>query len=304
MAVHSYPSIYNLGHAAVADLLKYPVIVEEKIDGSQFSFMKMEDGEIQARSKGAQINVIVPEGLFIKAVEAVKRVASALPVNVVFRAEYLAKPKHNILVYCREPHNNLIIFDINPGLETYLSPADKLAMATEFDFEVVPILFEGVINSPDDIRAFLQTESVLGGQKIEGVVIKPADYALFGKDKKVLMAKFVSEAFKEVHASEWKREHGTKSHQDVLQALAREYATPARWAKALIHAREEGQITDSPRDIPVLMAAIAPDVMKECEQEIREKVFQWAWPQLRRMLTKGLPEWYKDELLKKQFETQ
>jgi hypothetical protein len=29
--IHSYPSIYNLGHAAIADLLKGPVIVEEKL---------------------------------------------------------------------------------------------------------------------------------------------------------------------------------------------------------------------------------------------------------------------------------
>ncbi len=32
---HSYPSIYNLGHREVAEILKSPVNVEEKIDGSQ-----------------------------------------------------------------------------------------------------------------------------------------------------------------------------------------------------------------------------------------------------------------------------
>lgn len=34
---HSYPSIYALGHRAIVDLLKGPVFIEEKIDGSQFS---------------------------------------------------------------------------------------------------------------------------------------------------------------------------------------------------------------------------------------------------------------------------
>lgn len=42
---HSYPSIYNLGHRYIADLLTVPVIVEEKIDGSQFSFGLDEEGE-------------------------------------------------------------------------------------------------------------------------------------------------------------------------------------------------------------------------------------------------------------------
>ena len=51
--LHSYPSIFNLGHRAVAGLLGGPVIVEEKIDGSQFSFGVTVDGEIVTRSKGA-----------------------------------------------------------------------------------------------------------------------------------------------------------------------------------------------------------------------------------------------------------
>lgn len=36
---HSYPAVFNLGHKAIESLLTSgPVIVEEKIDGSQFSF--------------------------------------------------------------------------------------------------------------------------------------------------------------------------------------------------------------------------------------------------------------------------
>ncbi len=32
MKLHSYPSIYNVGHSAIAELLKGEVIVEEKIE--------------------------------------------------------------------------------------------------------------------------------------------------------------------------------------------------------------------------------------------------------------------------------
>jgi hypothetical protein len=52
---HSYPSIYNLGHRALQDLLTVSVNVEEKVDGSQFSFGITEEGEIKLRSKGAVI---------------------------------------------------------------------------------------------------------------------------------------------------------------------------------------------------------------------------------------------------------
>lgn len=301
MQINSYPSIFALGHAAISDLLKCPVIVEEKIDGSQFSFMKTEEGELICRSKGANLNMIAPEGMFLKAVEELKSTLDQFPAGVTFRGEYLAKPKHNVMAYDRIPSRHIIIFDINPGLEMYMSPTEKRNLALELGFEVVPIIFEGMINDPQEIRAFLETESVLGGQKIEGVVLKPANYDLFGRDKKVLMGKFVSEAFKEVHANEWKAEHATKGPKEIVQLLALQYATPARWQKALIHLREEGKITDSPKDIEGLMAAVPDDVLKECEAEIRDKVFEWVWPQLKRSLTKGLPIWYKNELLARQF---
>jgi hypothetical protein len=35
---HSYPSLFAIGHRALAELLLDPVPVEETIDGSQFSF--------------------------------------------------------------------------------------------------------------------------------------------------------------------------------------------------------------------------------------------------------------------------
>lgn len=57
--IHSYSSIYALGHKALEDLLKTPVLVEEKLDGSQFSFGVYinQEGErlLKCRSKGADI---------------------------------------------------------------------------------------------------------------------------------------------------------------------------------------------------------------------------------------------------------
>ena len=34
----SYPKVYQLGHKAVLDIFSGPVVIQEKIDGSQFSF--------------------------------------------------------------------------------------------------------------------------------------------------------------------------------------------------------------------------------------------------------------------------
>ena len=198
--IHSYPSIYNLGHAAIADLLNGPVLVEEKIDGSQISFGLDGDGNVQLRSKGAQINVIAPEGMFAEAVKTVQALKPKLTPGLTYRGEYLRSPKHNALAYDRIPAQHIILFDVNPGLEQYLTSDEKCEIAAALGLECVAELFRGIVEDVNQFRALLDTQSVLGGQKIEGVVIKPIGYDQFGRDKKCLMGKFVSEAFREVHA--------------------------------------------------------------------------------------------------------
>ena len=291
---HSYPSVFALGHRAVADILLDEVIVEEKVDGSQFSFGLFEDG-YRARSKGAQLNLIAPDSMFKRGCEIVQ----GLPLTLgwTYRCEYLVKPKHNVMAYARIPAQHLILFDINIGHEDYLPWEAKAQEAERLGIEVVPRLFHGRLERIEMLRDLLETVSILGGQKIEGVVVK--NYARFTVDKKAMMGKFVSEAFKEVHAAEWKSANPTQG--DILQRLAEHYRTPARWQKAYQHLRESGQIEDSPRDIGLLMREVPPDVEKECEAEIKDKLYQWAWPHIRRGLTRGLPEWYKERLLERQF---
>jgi len=50
------------------------------------------------------------------------------------------------------------------------------------------------------------------------------------------------------------------------------------------------------------MREVPADIEKECVDEIKEALFKWAWPQIRRASTAGLPEWYKERLLAMQFE--
>ena len=157
----------------------------------------------------------------------------------------------------------------------------------------------GRIELLHQFRAMIDRTSALGGQKVEGVVVK--NYKRFGPDKKVLMGKFVSESFKEVHAAEWKAANPTKT--DIVERLVETLRTPARWNKAIQHLREAGTLQDSPRDIGNLMKEVQADIEKECHDLIADKLAEWALPQIRRGVIRGLPEWYKDELLKRQFET-
>ena len=309
----SYPSIYAMGHKAIQDLLKYDVLVEEKIDGSQLSFGLVEaspaDVEydrvpgyaLKIRSKGCVMHIDAPEKMFTLAAETVKRLGDTLHPGWTYRGEFLAKPKHNALAYDRVPNGNIIIFDINTGNQEYLSYEDKKKEAERLGLECVPLLFTGRITDVESFRRFLDTTSILGGQRIEGVVVKPVGYGLFGIDKKCLFGKFVSEAYKEVHRSNWKAEN--PSNNDIVGLITAMYTTPARWQKSVQHLRDRGVLEDSPRDIGPLIKEVIDDVYTECADEIKQELFKHAWGHIRRGLTRGMPEWYKDVLLRKSFET-
>lgn len=298
---HSYPSIYALGHRYLKDLFLDDVIVEEKIDGSQFSFGKfLVNGNVvlRCRSKGCDLDVNYPQNMFSPAVNSVKEISEKLSLGWTYRGEFLSKPKHNSLCYDRTPKNHIIIFDINTAEEEYIPYEKKLLHCESLGLECVPKIYEGKIEDSNIVLGFLDRMSILGGQKIEGIVIK--NYSRFGIDKKALMGKYVSEAFKEVHCKEWK--DGNPQSGDIIQRLILEYKTPARWNKTIQHLKESGNLDNSPKDIGLLIKECQDDISKECVDEISAKLWTWAKGHILRGCVGGMPEWYKEQLLKNQFQ--
>lgn len=294
--IHSYPSVFAIGHKMITDLFSGPVVIEEKVDGSQFS-MSVDETGLSCRSKGQDIIPDAPEKMFGRAVATAVALRDLLKPGWVYRCEYLQKPKHNTLAYDRVPSKHLIVFDIATPGEQYMTPFDKRAEAERLGLECVPVLREGVINGPDELKSLLETVSVLGGAKVEGVVVK--NYNVFTAEKKVAIGKYVSEAFKEVHKGEWRKSNPTPT--DVTEQLINQYRTPARWQKAIQHLRESGTLEGSPRDIGNLMKEVEADIRKECADEIRDALFEHFWGKIRRGVTAGLPQWYKDQLLQTAF---
>jgi len=296
--IPSYATVYALGHRAIAEIFFSPVVIEEKIDGSQISFGVI-DGELCCRSKGKDLVLDEPEKMFIKAVATARLLQPLLTPGWVYRGEYLSTPKHNALCYGRVPDGNIILFDVMTAPETYLDYPAKAAEAARIGLEVVPQLFSGTVETLEQFNGFLNRESKLGLCKIEGVVVK--NYALFTQEKKVAVGKYVSEAFKEVHRKEWTKSNPSPT--DIVHQIIMEYKTPPRWKKAVQHLREAGQLDGSPKDIGPLMREIPDDILKECEGEIKDSLFKHFWPQIRRGVTAGAPEWYKQLLAETSFQT-
>lgn len=300
MHISSYPKVYAIGREAIDGIFDGEVIVEEKVDGSQFSFCLGTDGVLSMRSKGAMIDEHTKDKLFRGAVDTVlKLVAEARlqPNGWVYRGEVLCKPKHNSLCYERVPLNNIIIYDIDTGGEHYLDSATRRLQAAHLSLETVPVLHRGRILVVDELMALLDNVSCLGGSKVEGVVVKR--YDMFTRDGKIAVGKYVSEAFKEVHAGDWKKRNPTRA--DIVDRLIEQHRTEARWQKAVQHLRDAGKLEGEPRDIGALVNEAQADIAHECGEEISAALWQHFWPQIKRGVVRGLPEWYKTELAKGAF---
>ena len=296
--IHSYSKVYQIGHKVIRDIFSNDVLIEEKVDGSQFTFGII-DGELRARSNNKQLILEAPDSMFKKAVDVIRELEPVLHPGWTYRGEYLQKPKHNTLAYARTPQNNIIGFDImREGQEDYLSYDEKHEEFERIGLEIVPIIYQGKVESLEMFNEFLNRVSILGGQKIEGVVVK--NYRLITDDKKVAMGKYVSEAFKEVHNKDWKERNPSRT--DIVLQIIDKYKSEARWNKAIQHMRELGTLEESPKDIGFLLQAVNTDILAECEDEIKDILLRHFWKTISRGVTNGLPEWYKQQLAEKAFE--
>lgn len=295
--IRSYPKVYNLGHRAIRGLLDGPVVVQEKIDGSQFSFGVI-DGELRVRSKGREIPLPSTDKLFAGAIATAERLFKGIQLvpGWIYRGEAMMAPKHNTLEYERAPEGNFVLFDIDTGLEDRVGiRADLTHIAGHLGVEVVPELFRGEVDDIDQLKELLTRESMLGGP-IEGIVVK--NYNRWGQDGKMLMGKWVREAFKEQHRKNWKS-GGSK---DVVQRLIEQYRHERRWEKAVERRRDDGELANEPRDIGPLIASIQQDILDECEDEIKDRLFAEFKSKITRGAVAGFAEWYKSRLAELQFE--
>ena len=289
--ISSYPSIYAVGHRSIKDIFSSEVVIEEKVDGSQFSMERL-NGELSCRSKGQQIILDAPNKMF----EAAVATAQSLDLHDgwTYRCEYLAKPKHNTLAYARIPKQHLILFDVMTAPETYLTPAEKRAEADRLGLECVPCFIHAIHPqlTAGLAEKLLQNDSILGGCKIEGFVVK--NYNLITLEKKIAIAKFVSAAFQEKHRHEWKA--ANPSSGDFITTFIASLKTEARWSKAVQHLRDAGNLTESPQDIGNLLKEVQADLLKEESDFIKDRLFNHFITQIKRGVISGFPEWYKTQI--------
>jgi hypothetical protein len=269
------------------------VVIQEKIDGSQISF-GAKDGVLSVRSKNQDISQH-ETNMFTLAVEQIKTADSncmPLPLDFVFRGEYLSKPKHNVLDYDRVPWQNIIIYDIEnkDGSNDYLHYDDVTAIAETYGFQTAPTLWTGKYElvTQELIDTLLKTKSILGGQLIEGIVIKC--YNRMDSNDKTLMCKYVRPEFKEMQTGQKINKPG------IVEQIGGQLACVARFEKAVQHARDEGMLLDDCSDIGILMRYLNDD-FEEHTEEIKNQLYADMKKSIMRVANRGFASWYKEKLI-------
>lgn len=298
MKINNYPKVWNLGHPRIEKIFDGPISIQEKIDGSQFSFSIDETGEIYCRSKNVQV-FSDQRGMFENAIKTVKKIKHLLTPNYIYRGEYLKTPAHNTIRYDKIPPQHIILFDIMIDIQTYLDYQELQEHADKLGLLIVPQFFYGEVDTLNTnilgfLDSFLNNKSILGDVQIEGIVIK--NYNQFYESGKILTAKLVNPQFKEKHSLKWKQKN--PSTKDVILHIGEELRTEARWLKTIQHKKERGELTLTPKDIGSLLKEIREDIENEEQENIKNTLYNYARKQILRKAVAGFPEWYKEYLAK------
>ena len=175
-----FPKVFRLDANPVRRFIDQPVIIREKLDGSQFSFGYINGHGLVCRSKNQVIHGdTVP--LFSEAVRYVQSIEDTLRgvEDMVFYCEYLKKPSHNVLTYDRVPKNHLMLFGVSNDCGHCLSVNENSLRhyAQELGVDHAPLLgdYRWEAGQPrpkpysiDEVEKLLGTESYLGREDHRG----------------------------------------------------------------------------------------------------------------------------------------
>jgi hypothetical protein len=302
VSIQSFPKIFHIGESMIQNLFKGKVEITEKIDGSQFDFGINKEGQIVMRSHGQDLTNCDTPKMFQKAVMQVEHMSLLLEEfrDIYFYCEYLEKPHHNILTYERIPKNNLYLFGVYKEGDWISDYKELWKWANTLDIEKVNIIDCCEIKNPDVIERYLETDSVLGNTKIEGIVVKnynePSIRGSFFIP--ISMGKYVSEKFKEKHEKDW----GKTTSKGKIELFIESFRTEARWNKTIQHLKELNELENEPKDIAKLMREIDRDLKEEETENIKTGLYQIFIADILRKSKAGLAEYYKKSLLEKGFE--
>lgn len=286
--LNNFRKIYHIDKKESMPIFEGEVIITEKVDGSQFSFGVF-DGVLICRSKGSFLDTESPQALFKSSVEQAKQMFydNILTEGLTYHCECMESKKHNKLSYDRVPKRNMVLYAVRGNDGEMLSEDFRDTECLRLGVENIKTLYKGLLDREgcyQFLEKLISEESYLGGCSMEGCVINDGQ----------VYSKFVSPAFKEVINS---KKVGV-TFKDKLNIYKYTFKSQARWDKAIQRVRENGKLTETPKDIGLLIKEVINDVKEEEENEIKEWLFNNLFKEIASASVFGFPDYYKDEILK------
>ncbi len=303
----SYPKVNAQHKIGQESILSGPVVLEEKTDGSMIR-IKITPDSMEFGSRRVEFNNRGIDSTFTKGVETFEQnnpIGKHFGEYTEFSAvhlfgEYFKSEKQNTIKYNRIPKNHIMLFDVaiedSDGRLEWCNNLEINSWAKACEIESVPVLYEGEDVTLEQIKKLSEEESILGGAKREGVVIKNRKERYNTKllslqEHPFQLAKNVRPEFQE----ENRAEHPGRG--DKVQQLIESYNTKARWQKAIFRLRDEGKLNGEMKDLKQLIPEVQTDILVEDLDEIKNKLASIFMKDLQRHSVKGLPEFYQDYLI-------
>lgn len=304
----NYNEIEQPYHKEAEGIFDGEILIEEKVDGSQFRIEINDQGEIRCASKNQELGV---DSMFKKGTDSAEKVFRGLKADagqtITIFAEYLPKPKQGRIPYSRTPKDLFVVFDIFINGQ-WLRRGQKEEFCFMWGVECIPKLWHGVVQPMTKreidsmVDTYLKKESYLGHQpgfdKVEGIVVKNYDkffdvregHSLHGH---FMCVKYVNEDFKE------KKHVKTPKAGNGLEALIESCTSEARWYKALQHCKERGELEGKMSDLSKLVREAQKDLDEEEAETIGKELYKLFKKQILQGATKGMPKWYEKKLSEK-----
>lgn len=254
------------------------IIVEEKIDGANFSFRyDAEKDQICSFSRRVELH---PKNTLFGAWEwsqklDKKKIAEVLGNNLIMFAEWLAP---HTVKYPDKKYFNAYCFDImNAETEQYLPQEQVNKVVQDLGLSYVPVFYDGPFTSWEAL-ASLVGRTELGGEYGEGIVIKNMTRLNDPDENFQFYVKIVGEAFKEKKAiGGWGMKMLDRKHEkSVEQELTESVVTTARVRKLILKMVDEQELPINWKELDprIIMRKLSNAVYYDCVKEEPDTVEQ------------------------------
>ncbi len=297
MNTRKFTSI-NTGDNANLDIDKFEgrVIVQEKVDGSQFSVQNI-DGVLHFSNKGK----IIPgkSQIYINTFVSLANKLSYFKEGYIYHGEAMRSLRPNTIVYDRVPRYYWILYEVIRISDNYmLTPEEVKEMIVGTNIEFLEPLYDNKYDEipkntykdiVDDIMLNISTnklQSLLGGVP-EGVVFKAINRVDDGTYRH-RKNKFVRKEFAELNHTR-KSKIADVSDDEFIESIGLIYNVEPRFQKAKQHLEENNKWkSNNNANVGSMVGELDIDLLKEAEEDIKNMLFCRFWESIKKNARKDL----------------